>query len=97
MNQEKIEELVNTAKAIERTARLSAMDDINTKLSNKLRLYKNLIYSDEAINIYFSTYGKKYQRLCELRRSLQTKERLLEEIGGMIWEMRYNEITNKKH
>lgn len=97
MIQEKIEDLVNTAKAIERTARLSAMDDIDTKLSNKLRLYQNLLYSNEAINIYFSTYGKKYIKLCELRRSLQTKEHLLLEVCGIIEEMKYDEKMNKKH
>lgn len=96
MIQERIEDLVNTAKAIERTARLSVMEEINERLSIKLRLYKNLIYSKEATNVYFNTYGKKFEKLLNLRRSLQTKERIIEETCGMIYEMQYNEIMKKK-
>lgn len=96
MKQENIEELVNMVKTIERKARLSALDEINDKLSKIGNFYRNVLDSNEAENIIYSTYGKRFEKMQRLRESLLTKERLINEIGGMIWEIKYNEIMNNK-
>ena len=83
-------------KTIERKARLSALDEINDKLSKIGNFYRIVLDSNEAENIIYSTYGKRFEKMHRLRESLLTKERLIEEICGMIWEIKYNEIMNNK-
>lgn len=96
MKQENTDELANMVKTIERKARLSAMDEINDKLSKIGNFYRIVLYSNEAQNIFYSTYGKRFEKMNRLRESLLTKERIISEIGGMIWEIKYNEIMNNK-
>ena len=62
---------------------------------NKLNVYDNLLNSREAFNTYLNTYGEKFDRMRELRNRLRSKELLIEEIAGMIENIRYNEILNK--
>lgn len=95
MIQERIEVLVNTAKAIERAARLSAMDEIDNTLATKQRLYRKVLYSDEAINTYLDSHGKRHERLNELRNILVAKRSLLEDISNKIWALKHNVIRNK--
>ena len=94
MNQEKIDDLVNTVKTIEKEAKLSILDELNDKLLNKIRGYNNILNSSEALNIYLNAYGYKWEILRDLRYRLQAKERLIEEISGMVYEIRYNERKN---
>lgn len=91
MENERIEELVNTAKAIEKDARFSALDEVRFKLFDKLRFYQNLLYSKEAWAIYLNSTEPKWEELRKLRYSLYAKERLIEEIGGMVYEIQHNE------
>lgn len=95
MNQETKKDLDNLVKEIERDSRNSVLDELNDKLLNKLRGYNKTLYSSEAWNIYLNAYGHKWEILRDLRHRLQAKERLIEEIGGMIYEIRDNERMNE--
>lgn len=95
MNQETKKDLDNLVKEIERDSRNSALDELNDKLQNKLRSYNNILNSSEAWNIYLNAYGHTWEKLRDLRYRLLAKERLIEEIGGIIYEIRYNERTNE--
>ena len=95
MKQETKKDLDNLVKEIERDSRNSVLDELNDKLLNKLRGYNNILNSSEAWNIYLNAYGHKWEILRDLRNRLQAKERLIEEIGGMIYEIRYNERRNE--
>lgn len=96
MNHKLKENVFNFISSIERNAKLSVIDEIENRLMNKLKVYNNLLYSREAEHIYFQVYGKKWEKMRELRYRLQAQERTIQEICGMIGEIRYNEVMNTK-
>lgn len=95
MNHELKENFFNFVNAVENTAKLSVIEEINKRLWSKLKAYNNLLDSSEACHIYLNTYGKKSERMRELRNSLRAKKLLIEEIAGMIYDIKDNETPNK--
>lgn len=91
-----LEELANTAKAIDQEARLSTLDELDKKLLKQYRLYRQVLFSDEAMNIYFHSHGIRHAKLNELRKMLEIKRIFLDKMSNMIWEMEHKVITNNK-
>lgn len=63
-----------------------AMADARELVSMKAAMIDNLLYSDEAMNIFYSANGRQYDKLWTKRCNLKIKSRALWLLAGKIYE-----------
>lgn len=77
-------------------ARFETLMTIQGQLYIKARNINTVLYSKEAINIYYSTMGMKFNRINILRTILISKERAYYNASGKYYEQALKEMNDWK-
>lgn len=87
MNKTTKESLEQLAAIIEREVRLESIEEVRTSIFDVIKRYENVLDSQTSEDIYYNSYGPRFERIQELRRTLRSKVFLLYGIAGMLYDL----------
>lgn len=73
-------------KQYEMQVKTDTLREVAEKLSNKARMYQNLIDNQTAFEIYMQTRGKTFDSLSRKRVYLRSKCEVIWMLSGEIWK-----------
>lgn len=76
----------NMLKQHEMQVKTDTLREVAEKLSNKAKMYQNLIDNETAFEIYMQTRGKTFDSLSRKRRDLRSKCEAIWMLSGQIWK-----------
>ena len=87
MNKTAKESLEQLAAIIEREVRTESFEEVRTLIFDVIKRYENVLDSQTSEDIYFNSYGPRFEKMQELRRNLNSKVMLLYRIVEILYKL----------